>query len=102
MPCLQCAPVVRARQCSTLGVVPTMVNQNNMQEQLNRIERYLAAQQPSAPAPSTGSACTAAQGKGEVGHTGEHVPAPGLVLDLLLFELEALVPEIGSPDDVRM
>ena len=35
-----------------LGYWPMRTSQNNMQEQLNRIEQYLAAQQPSAPAPA--------------------------------------------------
>jgi hypothetical protein len=34
-----------------LGYWPMRSSQNNMQEQLNRIEQYLAAQQPPAPAP---------------------------------------------------
>jgi uncharacterized membrane-anchored protein YhcB (DUF1043 family) len=34
-----------------LGYWPMRTSQNNMQEQLNRIEQYLAAQQPAAPAP---------------------------------------------------
>jgi hypothetical protein len=34
-----------------LGYWPMRSSQNNMQEQLNRIEQYLAAQQPAAPAP---------------------------------------------------
>jgi hypothetical protein len=34
-----------------LGYWPVRTSQNNMQEQLNRIEQYLAAQQPPAPAP---------------------------------------------------
>jgi type VI protein secretion system component VasK len=33
-----------------LGYWPMRSSQNNMQEQLNRIEQYLAAQQPQAPA----------------------------------------------------
>jgi hypothetical protein len=33
-----------------LGYWPLRSNQNNMQEQLNRIEQYLAAQQAPAPA----------------------------------------------------
>jgi hypothetical protein len=33
-----------------LGYWPMRSSQNNMQEQLNRIEQYLAAQQPPAPA----------------------------------------------------
>jgi hypothetical protein len=36
-----------------LGYWPMRTSQNNMQEQLNRIEQYLAAQQPSAPAAET-------------------------------------------------
>lgn len=32
-----------------LGYWPMRSSQNNMQEQLNRIEQYLAAQQPAAP-----------------------------------------------------
>jgi ElaB/YqjD/DUF883 family membrane-anchored ribosome-binding protein len=35
-----------------LGYWPMRTSQNKMQEQLNRIEQYLAAQQPSAPAPA--------------------------------------------------
>ena len=35
-----------------LSYWPMRTSQNNMQEQLNRIEQYLAAQQPSAPAPA--------------------------------------------------
>jgi hypothetical protein len=35
-----------------LGYWPMRTSQNNMQEQLNRIEQYLAAQQPAAPAPA--------------------------------------------------
>jgi hypothetical protein len=35
-----------------IGYWPMRSSQNNMQEQLNRIEQYLAAQQPSAPAPA--------------------------------------------------
>ena len=35
-----------------LGYWPMRSSQNNMQEQLNRIEQYLAAQQPSALAPA--------------------------------------------------
>jgi uncharacterized transporter YbjL len=35
-----------------LGYWPMRSSQNNMQEQLNRIEQYLAAQQTPAPAPS--------------------------------------------------
>lgn len=35
-----------------LGYWPMRSSQNNMQEQLNRIEQYLAARQPSAPAPA--------------------------------------------------
>lgn len=34
-----------------LGYWPMRSSQNNMQEQVNRIEQYLAAQQPAAPAP---------------------------------------------------
>ena len=34
-----------------LGYWPMRSSQNNMQEQLNRIEQYLAAQQAPAPAP---------------------------------------------------
>ena len=34
-----------------LGYWPMRASQNNMQEQLNRIEQYLAAQQPATPAP---------------------------------------------------
>jgi hypothetical protein len=35
-----------------LGYWPMRTSQNNMQEQLNRIEQYLAAQQPAASAPA--------------------------------------------------
>ncbi len=35
-----------------LGYWPMRTSQNNMQEQLNRIEQYLAAQQPAAAAPA--------------------------------------------------
>ena len=35
-----------------LGYWPMRSSQNNMQEQVNRIEQYLAAQQPSTPAPA--------------------------------------------------
>ncbi len=35
-----------------LGYWPLRRSQNSMQEQLNRIEQYLAAEQPPAPAPA--------------------------------------------------
>jgi hypothetical protein len=35
-----------------LGYWPMRTSQNNMQEQLNRVEQYLAAQQPAASAPA--------------------------------------------------
>jgi hypothetical protein len=35
-----------------LGYWPMRTSQNNMQEQLNRIEQYLVAQKPPAPTPA--------------------------------------------------
>jgi hypothetical protein len=50
-----------------LGYWPLRSSQNNMQEQLNRIEQYLTAQQPPAPAPAAPDVqCPSSQGKREI------------------------------------